>query len=276
MGRRFQVIIKSPHEQGAGLKTLVRRLNAIEKLYEAIGSAVLRPGAVRVSLPQDVKSLVTLEVVSAERTESLAIAVEQPILPVKYSGEFEEFHGDVDEVFRSSVRTASSRDTQGFRRLFPEKVDQVRVLGYFKELSQSKYGPPTILSGLDGDEDRLQFDVAHSDWADMAMPSLAPENARVRGMIRAASLGSNPAFKLFDGARTIPLRPDSDSVGSLATKLSKVVEVEGRAIYNAKGGIKYIDEIDSVNQFFYSTSRIQHRNQNINRAYPLDTHTHYI
>ena len=254
--RQFKVVIKTPGHEGADLSSLINRLKAIERLFHATGSAILRPGASRSSIPKKAEELARLTVLEATRSGSLTVVISEPELPVGYEGDYGALPEQIGRRFSQTLRAAASRRSADIVQLFPEKADLVRILKEVEALSPREGEPSTVVKGMRGASGAITFSTEHRLWARREMPSLAPERLTIRGILKRAALSAHPLFALFDGSRSVILRPELHQTQDLRDLFGRVVEVTGTAYYQPTGAIKHIENIRYVRPYTYKTKKL--------------------
>ena len=250
----FRIVIRAGAGEGVSLRTVVDKLSALEKIYEATTSATLRPGAGRIAIPDSVREVASLRLTEASPTASLSVAVSEPIVPPAYQGDYRDLPPTLNSAFRNAVHAAANRDQAKIIQLFPEKADQLRVLNGFQQLAPADDEEPVLIEGLNSD--RLVFRQEHREWAEKSRPSLTPEKSSFIGMVRNGSLSENAQFKLYDGVRTVQLHPESNGVIKLRDLFGRVVKVSGVAHFDANGAVRRLADITQIEPFKYQPEQI--------------------
>lgn len=267
--RTFEVLLRTPTGQGADLGSVVEKLRAINRIYEAIYTSRVRPGSSRISIPAEIAPFTKVRLIGASRSSSLGLEIEEPSPPpLTYDGDYETLPAQGPIVFRSMLRAVSKHAADDLAALFPEKADRVRVLTGLEELAPTPAEPSVVLRGLDGLDD-LTLRPADREWFLQTLPSLAPEKKNIAGMIRAGTLGAAPRFKLYDGARVVRLRPPIDLLPTLQKEFGNVVKLSGVVHYTAAGGVSYMNEIESIEPYEHVVDHVATNTHEFVFNYPL-------
>lgn len=266
----FEILLRTPRHEGADIAAVIDKLRAVEKLFSAVYSSRVRPGAARPTVPREISPYTQLKLLGANRSQSLGLQIAEPVAPPpEYDGGYAALPAQGFRAVRSAVAALKERNTDAMGSLFPEKADLVRVLDGFHALAPDVSQPSIVLRGLNGGSD-IVLSQEDGEWAKSARPSLEPEPLALIGMVKAGTLGQNARFRIFDGTRSTLLLPAGDDLPVLRDLFGQVAKISGTATYTAKGQIQHVADITAIEPYTHSVRSVSTEAHNILFSRPLD------
>lgn len=249
MAKRFEITLSSasPLASGANLETVVTKLDALLKLHLDAGSALLKPGARRVRIAHILENVAGIRVVRADPTRSLSVALQIPDVPVSYTGDHAVTLRRVEPTFVRTLEAGAHQDLSQIQELFPERVDQARVLNHLALFASGIGESPPVVAGLTGTP--LVFREEIAAWARKSIPSANPEEATVNGVVKAGRLGETSRFQIFDGNRIVDVEPDPMQLPTISPFFGKVVTVSGIAEFRPDRSIRRLRRISETRPY---------------------------
>lgn len=61
--------------------------------------------------------------------------------------------------------------------------------------------------------------------------------------------GASSRFRLFDGARTVEVRPADNQLGQMRDLFGRVIKIAGQVHYTPQGTISFMDEVHDVTEY---------------------------
>lgn len=270
MADPLELIVKAGEQEGASLSALVDALGALNRLFLAVASAEIRPGAGRVKLSEKVEPLLDLRIRSAAPKSSLNVELLPPTLPKLYHGDFPNLPDIVNQRVHRTFVAISKSDQASLISLFPEKADQFRVLRAVEDLAPRGLDHGIAINGIRGLQAPLRFTESTRDWAIKTRPMTAPQSAVIRGVVRSGHLDERSQFKVSDGERLIRVATHGENNSQLRDYLGRPVEITGTAFYGKGGEIARLEQVTSIKPLVFKMKQVEHKSILYTLKHPLE------